>query len=72
MREFQSHQSDSVTCRQCGHTTAMPRGLLTEDQKRHFLCEACLGSPVVENQVQHRQDHSGGRKVLTEDLPNID
>jgi len=72
MKEIKGHSIDRISCRQCGHITAMTKGMLTESQKLKFLCEACLESPVVENQVQHRRDHQGGRTVITEDLPNLD
>lgn len=63
--------TDKVTCTQCGHQVQFQVGFLTESQKSNFKCEACTAHPVVENQVTHREQTSGGKQLLTEDLPNV-
>jgi len=62
-------ETDKVTCSQCGHETTFQKGLLSESQKLAFRCSPCLQNPVVENQVTERQAEAGGRRLLTEDLP---
>jgi|GEM_PF-4003375 len=62
------NKTDKVTCRKCGSTRTFQAGYLTEAQKRDYLCEACA-EVVVENQVTSRNMHGGGKRILTEDLP---
>lgn len=62
--------TDRVTCTKCGFQTSFPSGYLTEAQKNTFTCEACLQEPVVENRVTRQEQVEGGRRLLTEDLPN--
>jgi hypothetical protein len=62
--------TDRVTCTQCKNQSEFQSGFLTEAQKNNYKCEACLAHPVVENQVTHRESTEGGKRLLTEDLPN--
>jgi len=52
-----------VVCTKCREGKQVPKGHLTEEQKRGYLCSACH-EPVVERQVEERQ--KGNRKLLVE------
>lgn len=63
--------SDSVKCTKCGTMKNVEANSLTDTGKRSFKCPSCQveESMPMESKIAERQNV--GKKLLTEDLPNI-
>jgi hypothetical protein len=57
------NDTEIVVCTKCKEPKEVPRGRLTEDQKRGFLCSACQ-EIVLERSVEERQ--KGDRQLLVD------
>lgn len=57
----QENEREDVQCISCGLTIKYPKGHLTEEGKRKYLCHVCRES-VLERRVEEKQ--IGNRKLL--------
>lgn len=55
------NDTETVICTKCREAKKVPRGYLTEEQKKGYLCSACH-EVVLERSVEER--NKGNRQLL--------